>query len=64
MPALSEKDQAKMRAEKHEICTECGNSTSQNYCRSCDEYFEAGHASDCNDMMAQDARRHLNCRTY
>ncbi|MFA6296771.1 MAG: hypothetical protein WC663_05430 [Patescibacteria group bacterium] len=64
MPALSEKEQARMKAEKQEVCTECGVPTHRNYCRSCDEYFEDGHTLVCNDMMAQDARRHSECRTH
>lgn len=44
------------------LCRDCRYSVRKNYCRECDEFFEAGHqAPVCRDAHGQKHEKH---RTY
>lgn len=63
MPLLNIDELEALQRRGTRVCKICHQAVRQNYCRECDEYFEAGHAGSGVD----DARcnnRHDRHRTY
>jgi len=57
MPLLGMNDLVSMRNEPPRRCDKCLMLVVKNYCRECDEFFEAGHACEGHDQ-------HKGHRTY
>lgn len=48
MPTLDQAQLEALRREPVRICETCTRAVAKNYCRQCDEFFEAGHmAEEC-----------------
>ena len=57
-PMLDDTTLKAMRSTPPRLCDECQVWVVKNYCRSCDEFFEAGH--QCPDL----GLKHIGHRTY
>lgn len=62
MPLLNVEQLERMNAVKPHACRGCHQAVRRNYCRQCDEFFEAGHMEGC--PQAADDNVHKGHRTY
>lgn len=62
MPLLSVEQLQQMNDVKPHRCGDCGQAVRRNYCRQCDEFFEAGHMEGCPATTPDDL--HKGHRTY
>lgn len=58
MPTLDLAQLEALRNKPARLCDECGRAVNPNYCRECDEFFEAGHMPGVCDTT------HDSHRTY
>lgn len=58
MPGLSREHLTQMRSVPPKRCDACAALVVLNYCRQCDEYFEAGH------HCPGEHQKHVGHRTY
>lgn len=47
---LSDEQLQRMYNKPSRQCDECKGTLHQNYCRSCDEYYDLGHKSTCSQL--------------
>jgi predicted amidophosphoribosyltransferase len=60
MPTLDLAQLQALQGRPARVCPTCGRAVRPNYCRECDEFFEAGHVAEA---VCPDAR-HDSHRTY
>ena len=65
MPELSDEQMTALVNSMPLRCSQCGEMTSRNYCRNCDQYFYQGHAPNCPQMEpGPHSHNHEGHRTY
>lgn len=60
MPLLDLGQLTALRSKPAEVCLACERAVNPNYCRECDEYFEAGHlgvTDECRRNASHDSHR-------
>lgn len=64
MPLLDKDGLVSLRQKPRRVCAECNNTTFENYCRSCDEFFWDGHVHLANLMDGQTEIKGVGIHVY